>query len=141
MMASLICSLQLSILQTRRSMHSSGVRIQWVLVETEEVERVVRHIRLSIDPAMLEEIYDRSIVDGDRWTYDWSATSDGYGDEDPKIVEEAIMLVRSNWKCSTSMLQRHMKLGYGRAARVVDIMESMGIVGPADGSKPREVIG
>lgn len=39
------------------------------------------------------------------------------------------------------MIQRHMKLGYGRAARVVDILESMGIVGPADGSKPREVIG
>jgi hypothetical protein len=41
-----------------------------VLVETEEVERVVRHIRLAIDPAMLEEIYDRSIVDGDRGTYE-----------------------------------------------------------------------
>jgi S-DNA-T family DNA segregation ATPase FtsK/SpoIIIE len=39
------------------------------------------------------------------------------------------------------MLQRHLKLWYGRAARVVDILESMGIVGPADGSKPREVIG
>jgi S-DNA-T family DNA segregation ATPase FtsK/SpoIIIE len=119
----------------------ASTRLQWVLVETEEVERVVRHIRLAIDPAMLEEIYDRSIVDGDRGTYEWSASGDGYGDEDPKIVEEAILLVRSNWKCSTSMIQRHMKLGYGRAARVVDILEWMGIVGPADGSKPREVIG
>jgi S-DNA-T family DNA segregation ATPase FtsK/SpoIIIE len=119
----------------------ASTRIQWVLVETEEVERVVRHIRLSIDPAMLEEIYDRSIVDGDRWTYEWSASGDGYGDEDPKIVEEAILLVREHGKCSTSMIQRHMKLGYGRAARVVDILEWMGIVGPADGSKPREVIG
>jgi S-DNA-T family DNA segregation ATPase FtsK/SpoIIIE len=89
---------------------------------------------------MLEDIYDRSIVEWDRGNFEWSASGGDYGDEDPKIIEEAIMLVRSNGKCSTSMLQRHMKLGYGRAARVVDIMESMGIVGPADGSKPREII-
>ncbi len=115
-------------------------RLQWVLVETEEVERVVNHIKRTIDPAMLEDIYDRSIVEWDRGNFEWSASGGDYGDEDPKIIEEAIMLVRSNGKCSTSMLQRHMKLGYGRAARVVDIMESMGIVGPADGSKPREII-
>lgn len=116
-------------------------RLQWVLVETDEVERVVAHIKRTIDPAMLEEIYDSSIVDGDRGNFEWSASGDMYGDEDPKVIEEAIELVRSSGKCSTSMLQRHLKLGYGRAARVVDILESMGIVGPADGSKPREVIG
>ncbi len=117
-------------------------RLQWVLVETDEVERVVNHIKRTIDPAMLEEIYDSSIVDGDRGNWEGSASGDGSGfDEDPKIVDEAIELVRSSGKCSTSMLQRHLKLGYGRAARVVDILESMGIVGPADGSKPREVIG
>jgi DNA segregation ATPase FtsK/SpoIIIE, S-DNA-T family len=116
-------------------------RLQWVLVETEEVERVVNHIKRTIDPEMLEDIYDRSIVEWDRGNYEGSASWEWYGDEDPKVVEEAILLVRSSGKCSTSMLQRHMKLGYGRAARVVDIMESMGIVGPADGSKPREVIG
>ncbi len=118
-----------------------STRIQWVLVETEEIERVVNHIKRTIDPAMLEEIYDRTIVEWDRGNYEWSASGDGYGDEDPKIVEEAILLVRSSGKCSTSMLQRHLRLGYGRAARVVDMLESMGIVGPADGSKPREVIG
>lgn len=116
-------------------------RVQWVLVETDEVERVVNHIKRTIDPAMLEDIYDKSIVDGDRWNWEWSSGGWDYGDEDPKIVEEAIELVRSSGKCSTSMLQRHLKLWYGRAARVVDILESMGIVGPADGSKPREVIG
>lgn len=116
-------------------------RLQWVLVETDEVERVVAHIKRTIDPAMLEEIYDKSIVDWDRGNYEGSASGDMYGDEDPKVIEEAIELVRSSGKCSTSMLQRHLKLGYGRAARVVDILEGMGIVGPADGSKPREVVG
>ena len=119
----------------------ASTRIQWVLVETDEVERVVNHIKRTIDPAMLEDIYDRSIVEGDRGNFEWSVGGGEYGDEDPKIVEEAIMLVRSNGKCSTSMIQRHMKLWYGRAARVVDILETMGIVGPADGSKPREVLG
>lgn len=119
----------------------ASTRLQWVLVETDEVERVVNHIKRTIDPAMLEEIYDNTIVDGDRGNWEWSSGWGDYGDEDPKIVEEAIELVRSSGKCSTSMLQRHLKLGYGRAARVVDILESMGIVGPADGSKPREVIG
>ncbi len=119
----------------------ASTRIQWVLVETDEVEHIVNHIKRTIDPAMLEEMYDKSIVEWDRGNYEWSAYGGDYGDEDPKIVEEAIMLVRSNGKCSTSMLQRHLKLGYGRAARVVDMLEAMGIVGPADGSKPREVIG
>ncbi len=119
----------------------STTRLQWVLVETDEIERVVNHIKRTIDPAMLEEIYDASIVEGDRGNFGGSSGGGDYGDEDPKIIEEAIELVRSSGKCSTSMLQRHLKLGYGRAARVVDILESMGIVGPADGSKPREVIG
>jgi S-DNA-T family DNA segregation ATPase FtsK/SpoIIIE len=64
----------------------------------------------------------------------------GEYEEDPKIVEEAIRVVRENGKASTSMLQRRMKLGYARAARVIDILEELGVVGPADGSKPREVI-
>jgi S-DNA-T family DNA segregation ATPase FtsK/SpoIIIE len=119
-------------------------RIQWVLVETDEIERVVNHIKLTIDPAMLADIYDSSIVDGDRvstWEGAGPGGSTDAGEEDMKVIEAAIELVRSAGKCSTSMLQRHMKLGYGRAARVVDILESMGIVGPADGSKPREIIG
>ncbi len=120
-------------------------RLQWVLVETDEVERVVNHIKRTIDPTMLEDIYDHSIIEGDRGNWEgasWGDTSSNSGfEEDPKIIDEAIELVRSNGKCSTSMLQRHLKLGYGRAARVVDILEKLGIVGPADGSKPREVIG
>jgi DNA segregation ATPase FtsK/SpoIIIE, S-DNA-T family len=116
-------------------------RLQGVLVETDEVERVVNHIKRTIDPAMLEDIYDHSIIEGDRGNWEWAAAGgDGNFEEDPKIIESAIELVRSSGKCSTSMLQRHLKLGYGRAARVVDILESLGIVGPADGSKPREVI-
>ncbi|EKD30055.1 MAG: hypothetical protein ACD_78C00170G0005 [uncultured bacterium (gcode 4)] len=120
---------------------SAPERIQGVYVSTEEVEAVVNHIKRTIDPAMLEDIYDASIVDGDRGNFEGSM-NDGSReyDEDPKIVEEAIQVVRAEWKASTSMLQRRMKLGYARAARVIDILEGMGIVWPADGSKPREIL-
>ncbi len=118
-------------------------RIQGVYVSTEEVESVVAHIKRTIDPEMLEDIYDTSIVEGDKGN--WSGSVGGGGaegyDEDPKIIDEAAAFVRSAGKASTSLLQRRMKLGYARAARVMDILEEMGVVGPADGSKPREIIG
>ena len=110
-------------------------------VSTEEVEAVVNHIKRTIDPEMLEDIYDASIVQGDRGNFEGSSTDGSKEfDEDPKIIEEAIKVVREAGKASTSMLQRRMKLGYSRAARVIDVLESLGIVGPADGSKPRDVI-
>lgn len=119
----------------------SPERIQGVYVSTEEVESVVNHIKRTIDPAMLEDIYDASIIEGDRGNFEGSVAQGGDYDEDPKVIEEAIQFVRSAGKASTSMLQRRMKLGYARAARVMDILEEMGVVGPADGSKPRDVIG
>lgn len=117
---------------------SAPERVQWVLVETEEIESIVNHIKRTIDPNMLADLYDNSItewesssqmVDWIEWDYD----------EDPKVLEEAIKIVREAWKASTSLLQRRLKLWYARAARVIDILESMWIVWPADWSKPRDV--
>ena len=61
------------------------------------------------------------------------------GDQDP-MYEEAVRLVLQMGKASTSTLQRHLRLGYGRAARILDMMQRDGIIGPPDGSKPREVL-
>ena len=55
------------------------------------------------------------------------------------MYEEAVRVVREAQKASASLLQRRLKLGYARAARLLDIMEERGIVGPGDGAKPREV--
>lgn len=115
-------------------------RIQGVFVSTEEVESVVNRIKRTIDPAMLEDLYDPSIVEGEKSNFAGSIMEGGL-EEDPKVLEEAIGFVRSKGKASTSMLQRHMGLGYSRAARVMDILEKMGIVGESNGSKPRDVIG
>ena len=61
------------------------------------------------------------------------------GDQDP-MYEEALRVVMEMGKASTSTLQRRLRLGYGRAARILDMMYRDGIIGPPDGSKPREVL-
>lgn len=119
---------------------SEPERIQGVYVETDEVEAVINHIKRTIDPNMLEDIYDSSITEGEQvysWWDFWSSW-DWY-DEDAKIIEEAIRVIKEAWKASTSLLQRRLKLWYARAARVIDILEEMWVVWPADWSKPRDV--
>jgi S-DNA-T family DNA segregation ATPase FtsK/SpoIIIE len=61
------------------------------------------------------------------------------GEQDP-MYEDAVRVVLEMGKASTSTLQRRLRLGYGRAARILDIMQRDGIIGPPDGSKPREVL-
>ncbi|MDD2565380.1 MAG: DNA translocase FtsK [Candidatus Gracilibacteria bacterium] len=117
---------------------SDPERIQGVLVETEEVESIINHIKRTIDPSMLEDLYDDAITQGESTAVSANGVPSEYN-EDPKIIEEAIKISREAGKASTSLLQRRLKLGYSRAARVIDILEEMGIVGPPDGSKPRDV--
>ena len=115
-------------------------RVQWVYVETHEVEAVVNKLKLTIDPEMLKNMQDSTIVNGKSKTegsilenYEWDQ------DEDPEIIEKAIQVVKESRKWSTSLIQRKLWLGYSRAAKVLDILEVLGIVGPANGSKPRDV--
>ena len=61
------------------------------------------------------------------------------GSEDP-VYQDAVRVVLEMGKASTSTLQRRLRLGYGRAARILDMMQREGIIGPPDGSKPREVL-
>jgi S-DNA-T family DNA segregation ATPase FtsK/SpoIIIE len=71
------------------------------------------------------------------------ASSDGSNadpDENDTLFNDAVQLVFSNRKASTSLLQRHLRIGYGRAAHLIDLMERDGLVGPADGSRPREIL-
>ncbi|MCH8518237.1 hypothetical protein LAT59_00525 [Candidatus Gracilibacteria bacterium] len=115
-------------------------RVQGVLVETGEVEAVVNPLKLTIDPDMLNNLQDTSIADG-RSNKEGSILEgyEGDQDEDPAIIEKAIQVVKETRKGSTSLIQRKLGLGYARAAKVLDILEELGVVGPANGSKPREV--
>lgn len=115
-------------------------RIQWVLVDTWEVEAIVNKIKLTIDPDAEHNIADSAIVDW-KSAYEWSVMEwmEGDYDEDPELIEKAIEVVRSAKKGSTSLIQRKLWLGYARAAKVLDILEELGVVGPPNGSKPRDV--
>ena len=67
------------------------------------------------------------------------SSSDAGGDED-EMIEEAIDVIMDCRQASTSMLQRRLKLGYARAARIIDQIEERGIIGPSEGSKPRQIL-
>jgi DNA segregation ATPase FtsK/SpoIIIE, S-DNA-T family len=111
---------------------SKMVRVHAPYVSEEETTEIVRHLKSLAQPVYNEQILEDS-SDKDEHPGDM----DGEADE---MYEEAVRIVVEMGKASTSTLQRRLRLGYGRAARLIDMMERDGIVGPADGSKPREVL-
>lgn len=104
-------------------------RVQGVFVKTEEVEAVIHFIKMHTDADTAANMYDMSIVDGQKHDGPGDINGDGSADEvDDQIIQQAIEVVRSSGKASTSLLQRRLKLGYARAARVMDALEEMGVV-------------
>lgn len=117
---------------------SEPLRIQGVAMPTHEIERVVNMIKLSPeelgDVQYIEEITSPSTENPLSGSV-FAAGSDG----DDALIGDAMDVLRSAGKASTSFLQRRLKIGYSRAARLLDLLEERGIVGPAEGSKPRKV--
>ena len=114
-------------------------RIQGCFVSDEEVEAVVDYIKgdhsADYDDDVMVEIERQAAVEKKQKT---GLKEDG-PEEDP-MLNDAIKVVVENGQASTSLLQRRLKLGYARAARIVDEMEQRGVVGPYEGSKPRKVL-
>ena len=108
-------------------------RMQGAFVSEQEVERVVACVKEYGEP---EYIDDEIFVDDDDEPYDNAVFSD---DNDP-LYDQALEIVTFAGKASASYVQRKLKIGYNRAARLIEEMEARGIVGPANGSKPREII-
>ena len=119
---------------------SKPVRVQGCYVSDSEIEAVVDYLKSGGEPV----VYDSGILD----EIERQAASDGkkkggsgdVGDEVDELFEDAVKCVLDAGQCSTTYVQRRLKVGYARAARLVDEMENRGIVGPPDGSKPREVL-
>ena len=108
-------------------------RMQGAFVSEQEVERVVACVKEYCEPEYIDE---EIFVDDDDEPYDNAVFSD---DNDP-LYDQALEIVTFAGKASASYVQRKLKIGYNRAARLIEEMEARGIVGPANGSKPREVI-
>ncbi len=108
------------------------IRIQNAFISTEELERIVQHIARQkgySQPMQLPSVFEKKR----------SAGLSGDGDHD-ELFEEAARIIVRHQQGSVSLLQRRLKVGYSRAARLVDELEAAGIVGPFDGSKAREVL-
>jgi S-DNA-T family DNA segregation ATPase FtsK/SpoIIIE len=111
---------------------STLVRAQGVLVTDEEIHRVVDYVAAQAEPSFDPGFHEAltSPAGGD----------EDVTDEDEELVAKCLEIIKQERKASTSMLQRRLRLGYTRAARVVDILEQRGIVGPKDGARDREIL-
>ncbi|MEM1034170.1 MAG: DNA translocase FtsK, partial [Myxococcota bacterium] len=107
-------------------------RVQCPFVSEDEVQRVTDHLRAQGEPE-----YDESIVRGRDDDEEGKGATDA--ESDP-LYDQAVQTVAESGKCSTSWLQRKLGVGYNRAAKIVETMEKNGIVGPPNGSKPREIL-
>ncbi len=113
---------------------SKPKRIQGAYVSEEEMKRVIDYLKGDEPP-----VYDDSIVSKGGQSGGTANMFGGASDDQDPLFMEAKQLVLETGKASASLLQRRMKVGYARAARLLDELEEAGIVGPADGAKPREV--
>ncbi|MDD5130833.1 MAG: DNA translocase FtsK, partial [Candidatus Omnitrophica bacterium] len=104
------------------------IRIQGALVKDAEIERVVAFIKAQGEPA-----YDDQILKEQQ-------KNSMAGEDKDELYDEAVRVIMESNQASVSILQRRMRLGYTRAARIIDMMELEGLVGPFEGSKPRRIL-
>jgi DNA segregation ATPase FtsK/SpoIIIE, S-DNA-T family len=108
------------------------IRAQGVLVTDDEIHRLVEFVSAQSPPAFDSAMHEK---------LQSAATSEeDVTDEDEELVEKCLEIIRQEKRASTSLLQRRLRLGYTRAARIVDILEQRGILGPGEGAKPREIL-
>ena len=122
---------------------SEPVRLQGTFVSTEDTEGLMdwdraqaeaRQLAAEAEEDILESVHQRELEEGEAEPAD-----EGLEERDP-LFRRAAEVVIQHQQGSTSLLQRRLKIGYGRAARIVDQLEMAGIVGPSEGSKPRDVL-
>jgi S-DNA-T family DNA segregation ATPase FtsK/SpoIIIE len=112
------------------------IRIQGAWVMDEEVAKVTDHLRMQSAPQYNDEIISQPVqLNGKGGVV---MDFDGEGGDD--MFRDAVRVVTETRKASTSLLQRKLRIGYARAARIIEEMEEQGIIGPADGARPREVL-
>jgi S-DNA-T family DNA segregation ATPase FtsK/SpoIIIE len=108
------------------------IRAQGVLVTDDEIHRLVEFVSRQSPPAFDTAMHEK--------LQSTATPEEDVTDEDEELVEKCLEIIRQEKRASTSLLQRRLRLGYTRAARIVDILEQRGILGPGEGAKPREIL-
>jgi S-DNA-T family DNA segregation ATPase FtsK/SpoIIIE len=108
------------------------IRAQGVLVTDDEIHRLVEFVSAQSPPAFDTAMHEK--------LQSVATPEEDVTDEDEELVEKCLEIIRQEKRASTSLLQRRLRLGYTRAARIVDILEQRGILGPGEGAKPREIL-
>ncbi len=122
---------------------SKLVRAQGALVSDEEIHGIVEFLKRNGPPAFAQDVQahiDRVAGEDDEEAGGGEDTAGEMGD-DEELFQQALDVLRATRRASTSMLQRRLRIGYNRAARVMELMEQRGIVGPENGAQPREILG
>ncbi len=109
-------------------------RLQGAFISDDEITSIGQYLRGKAKPDFLSEVVANTSMQSDD-----STKNDAGGDD--SLLEDAKEVILSAGKASASLLQRRLRVGYSRAARILDILEEQGFVGPSEGSKPREVYG
>jgi S-DNA-T family DNA segregation ATPase FtsK/SpoIIIE len=112
------------------------IRVHGAFVSDEEVHRVVSYLKSQGEPNYIEGVLEGGTVDGDG---DAALDGSNGGEKDP-MYDQAVEVVLKNRKASISLVQRHLKIGYNRAARLVEDMEKAGLVSSMSGSGQREIL-
>ncbi len=120
--------------------NTKPIRVQGCFVTDKEVADVVEFVKKSGEPVYDDEFIKNMETFADNPKAATTAGGNNAASGESSIINSAIELVIDAGQASTSYLQRRLKLGYARAARIMDEMEDMGIIGPADGSKPRVIL-
>jgi len=107
------------------------VRVHGAYVDEKEIEKIVTHVKAQGEP-----IFDESITQSE----EEAAGADGMSGERDELYEDALKICIEMKRASTSVLQRRLRIGYGRAAAILDMMEREGLIGQADGARPRPIL-
>jgi S-DNA-T family DNA segregation ATPase FtsK/SpoIIIE len=113
---------------------SKPKRLQGAYASDPEIKRVIEYLKNQSEPDYIEEVVEKQQTNfGD------FSMPEGSEDGDPLLGEAKDVILRAK-KASASLLQRRLRIGYARAARILDLLEGQGIIGPGDGAKPREIL-
>lgn len=115
-------------------------RVQGCFISSDEIEAVIAHIKQTSTAEYNEEILEHIERQAEQVDGKGGGASGDPGEDEDELIEEAIDVIMDCHQASTSMLQRRLKLGYSRAARIIDQIEERGIIGPFEGSKPRQIL-